>query len=57
MSLMYAKDELILPAAAVLTLYCFLVNSSLKFEMPLSPGLRFLACGSVVGSMEEDDKG
>ena len=48
---LYAKDELILPAASVLALYCLLANSSLKFEMPLSTGFKFLAGGSVVGSV------
>ncbi len=48
---LYAKDQLILPAVAVLALYCLLANSSLKFEIPPSTGVKFLAGGSAIGSV------
>lgn len=48
---LYVKDGLILPAIAVLALYCLLANSSLKLEMPRSKSFRLLSTSSAVGSV------
>ncbi|XP_046449819.1 dolichyl pyrophosphate Man9GlcNAc2 alpha-1,3-glucosyltransferase-like isoform X2 [Daphnia pulex] len=47
---LYAKDDLILPAGAVLALYCLLANSSLKLEMGRSMQFKCLAGISAIGS-------
>jgi hypothetical protein len=47
---LYAKDDLIIPAVAVLALYCLLAHSSLKFELPQSMELKCLAGISAIGS-------
>lgn len=46
---LYEKDHLIIPAVAVLALYCLLANSSLKLEFPKQLLMRLLVGTSVVG--------
>lgn len=47
---LYAKDDLVIPAMAVLALYCLLAHSSLKLETPRSITLKCLVGVSVTGS-------
>lgn len=46
---LYAKDDLIIPAVAVLALYCVLANSSLKLETPRSIEFKCFGGISAVG--------